>query len=223
MLFLKINELNEYAYEHFFEIDDLKKSYYKYTQLHQVVERCQHIEKIDKRKINRLIKEFKCICKKLIKRDENFDIEEYTLYMQALVTINVKIQKILSDWRYRKNKEISDIEKEYKKVNNYLSYANSSFDVILNNHTTLFILLSFAAFVFGGLIFYITIRSILGTLLSLLLLVIAFLIYFFYNKSIMRSFNIDYINRTISKNTYIKSSKIKKANRNLKYILNFKK
>ena len=24
MLFLKINELNEYAYEHFFEIDDLK-------------------------------------------------------------------------------------------------------------------------------------------------------------------------------------------------------
>ena len=42
--------------------------------------------------------------------------------MQALVTINVKIQKILSDWRYRKNKEISDIEKEYKKVNNYLSY-----------------------------------------------------------------------------------------------------
>ena len=39
----------------------------------------------------------------------------------------------------------------------------------------------------------------------------------------MRSFNIDYINRTISKNTYIKSSKIKKANRNLKYILNFKK
>ena len=212
MLFLKINELNEYAYEHFFEIDDLKKSYYKYTQLHQVVERCQHIEKIDKRKIN-----------KLIKRDENFDIEEYTLYMQALVTINVKIQKILSDWRYRKNKEISDIEKEYKKVNNYLSYANSSFDVILNNHTTLFILLSFAAFVFGGLIFYIAIRSILGTLLSLLLLVIAFLIYFFYNKSIMRSFNIDYINRTISKNTYIKSSKIKKANRNLKYILNFKK
>lgn len=160
---------------------------------------------------------------KLIKRDENFDIEEYTLYMQALVTINVKIQKILSDWRYRKNKEISDIEKEYKKVNNYLSYANSSFDVILNNHTTLFILLSFAAFVFGGLIFYIAIRSILGTLLSLLLLVIAFLIYFFYNKSIMRSFNIDYINRTISKNTYIKSSKIKKANRNLKYILNFKK
>lgn len=159
---------------------------------------------------------------KLIKRDENFDIEEYTLYMQALVTINVKIQKILSDWRYRKNKEISDIEKEYKKVNNYLSYANSSFDVILNNHTTLFILLSFAAFVFGGLIFYIAIRSILGTLLSLLLLVIAFLIYFFYNKSIMRSFNIDYINRTISKNTYIKSSKIKKANRNLKYILNFK-
>jgi hypothetical protein len=161
--------------------------------------------------------------KKLIKRDENFDIEEYTLYMQALVTINVKIQKILSDWRYRKNKEISDIEKEYKKVNNYLSYANSSFDVILNNHTTLFILLSFAAFVFGGLIFYIAIRSILGTLLNLLLLVIAFLIYFFYNKSIMRSFNIDYINRTISKNTYIKSSKIKKANRNLKYILNFKK
>lgn len=143
--------------------------------------------------------------------------------MQALVTINVKIQKILSDWRYRKNKEISDIEKEYKKVNNYLSYANSSFDVILNNHTTLFILLSFAAFVFGGLIFYIAIRSISGTLLNLLLLVIAFLIYFFYNKSIMRSFNIDYINRTISKNTYIKSSKIKKANRNLKYILNFKK
>lgn len=223
MLFLKINELNEYAYEHFFEIDDLKKSYYKYTQLHQTVEKCEHIEKVDKRKINRLIKEFKGLCKKLIKRDENFDIEEYTLYMQALVTINVKIQKILSDWRYRKNKEISDIEKEYKKVNNYLSYANSSFDVILNNHTTLFILLSFAAFVFGGLIFYIAIRSILGTLLNLLLLVIAFLIYFFYNKSIMRSFNIDYINRTISKNTYIKSSKIKKANRNLKYILNFKK
>jgi predicted RND superfamily exporter protein len=223
MLFLKINELNEYAYEHFFEIDDLKKSYYKYTQLHQTVEKCEHIEKVDKRKINRLIKEFKGLCKKIIKRDENFDIEEYTLYMQALVTINVKIQKILSDWRYRKNKEISDIEKEYKKVNNYLSYANSSFDVILNNHTTLFILLSFAAFVFGGLIFYIAIRSILGTLLNLLLLVIAFLIYFFYNKSIMRSFNIDYINRTISKNTYIKSSKIKKANRNLKYILNFKK
>lgn len=223
MLFLKINELNEYAYEHFFEIDDLKKSYYKYTQLHQTVEKCEHIEKVDKRKINRLIKKFKGLCKKIIKRDENFDIEEYTLYMQALVTINVKIQKILSDWRYRKNKEISDIEKEYKKVNNYLSYANSSFDVILNNHTTLFILLSFAAFVFGGLIFYIAIRSILGTLLNLLLLVIAFLIYFFYNKSIMRSFNIDYINRTISKNTYIKSSKIKKANRNLKYILNFKK
>jgi predicted RND superfamily exporter protein len=223
MLFLKINELNEYAYEHFFEIDDLKKSYYKYTQLHQTVEKCEHIEKVDKRKINRLIKEFKGLCKKIIKRDENFDIEEYTLYMQALVTINVKIQKILSDWRYRKNKEISDIEKEYKKVNNYLSYANSSFDVILNNHTTLFILLSFAAFVFGGLIFYIAIRSISGTLLNLLLLVIAFLIYFFYNKSIMRSFNIDYINRTISKNTYIKSSKIKKANRNLKYILNFKK
>lgn len=223
MLFLKINELNEYAYEHFFEIDDLKKSYYKYTQLHQTVEKCEHIEKIDKRKINRLIKEFKGLCKKIIKRDEDFDIEEYTLYMQALVTINVKIQKILSDWRYRKNKEISDIEKEYKKVNNYLSYANSSFDVILNNHTTLFILLSFAAFVFGGLIFYIAIRSILGTLLNLLFLVIAFLIYFFYNKSIMRSFNIDYINRTISKNTYIKSSKIKKANRNLKYILNFKK
>lgn len=220
---MKINELNEYAYEHFFEIDDLKKSYYKYTQLHQTVEKCEHIEKVDKRKINRLIKEFKGLCKKIIKRDENFDIEEYTLYMQALVTINVKIQKILSDWRYRKNKEISDIEKEYKKVNNYLSYANSSFDVILNNHTTLFILLSFAAFVFGGLIFYIAIRSILGTLLNLLLLVIAFLIYFFYNKSIMRSFNIDYINRTISKNTYIKSSKIKKANRNLKYILNFKK
>ena len=43
MLFLKINELNEYAYEHFFEIDDLKKSYYKYTQLHQVVESCKHI------------------------------------------------------------------------------------------------------------------------------------------------------------------------------------
>ena len=220
---MKINELNEYAYEHFFEIDDLKKSYYKYTQLHQTVEKCEHIEKVDKRKINRLIKEFKGLCKKIIKRDENFDIEEYTLYMQALVTINVKIQKILSDWRYRKNKEISDIEKEYKKVNNYLSYANSSFDVILNNHTTLFILLSFAAFVFGGLIFYIAIRSISGTLLNLLLLVIAFLIYFFYNKSIMRSFNIDYINRTISKNTYIKSSKIKKANRNLKYILNFKK
>ncbi len=220
---MKINELDEYAYEHFFEIDDLKKSYYKYTQLHQVVERCQHIEKIDKRKINRLIKEFKSICKKLIKRDENFDIEEYTLYMQSLVTINVKIQKILVAWKYRKNKEISDIEKEYKKVNNYLSYANSSFDVVLNNHTTLCILVSLAAFVVGGLIFYIAIRNIVGTLLDLLLLVIAFAIYFFYNKSIMRSFNIDHINRTISKNTYIKSSKIKKANRNLKYILNFKK
>lgn len=223
MLFLKINELNEYAYEHFFEIDDLKKSYYKYTQLHQTVEKCEHIEKVDKRKINRLIKEFKGLCKKIIKRDEDFDIEKYIFYMQSLVVINSKIQKILTARKYRKHKEISDIEKEYKKVNNYLSYANSSFDVILNNHTTLFILLSFAAFVFGGLIFYIAIRSILGTLLNLLLLVIAFLIYFFYNKSIMRSFNIDYINRTISKNTYIKSSKIKKANRNLKYILNFKK
>ena len=168
MLFLKINELNEYAYEHFFEIDDLKKSYYKYTQLHQVVERCQHIEKIDKRKINRLIKEFKCICKKLIKRDENFDIEEYTLYMQALVTINVKIQKILSDWRYRKNKEISDIEEEYKKVNNYLSYAISSFEVIINNHYTFVGIILIFSLLIGEFIFFIATEIIVVCFLDFL-------------------------------------------------------
>lgn len=35
----------------------------------------------------------------------------------------------------------------------------------------------------------------------------------------MHSFYIDRINRTISKNTYIKSLKMKKANKYLKYIL----
>ncbi len=219
MLFLKINELNEYAYEHFFEIDDLKKSYYKYTQLHQVVERCQHIEKIDKRKINRLIKEFKCICKKLIKRDEDFDIEKYIFYMQSLVVINSKIQKILTARKYRKYKEISNLEIEYNKVNNYLSYAISSFEVIINNHYTFVGIILIFAMLIGEFIFFIATENIVGTLLDILFSVILFILYFLFGKKIMHSFYIDRINRTISKNTYIKSLKMKKANKYLKYIL----
>ena len=214
-----INELNEYAYEHFFEIDDLKKSYYKYTQLHQVVERCQHIEKIDKRKINRLIKEFKCICKKLIKRDEDFDIEKYIFYMQSLVVINSKIQKILTARKYRKYKEISNLEIEYNKVNNYLSYAISSFEVIINNHYTFVGIILIFAMLIGEFIFFIATENIVGTLLDILFSVILFILYFLFGKKIMHSFYIDSINRTISKNTYIKSLKMKKANKYLKYIL----
>lgn len=219
MLFLKINELNEYAYEHFFEIDDLKKSYYKYTQLHQVVERCQHIEKIDKRKINRLIKEFKCICKKLIKRDENFDIEKYIFYMQSLVVINSKIQKILTARKYRKYKEISCIDKEYDRINNYLSYSNSFLDVFINNHTTLFIIITVIPFVFASLYLFSKAPNNLGIIFALFYIIGFCLFYFLFIKRIMHSFYVDRINRTISKNTYIKSLKIKKANKYLKYIL----
>lgn len=219
MLFLKINELNEYAYEHFFEIDDLKKSYYKYTQLHQTVEKCEHIEKVDKRKINILIKEFKSLCKKIIKRDEDFDIEKYIFYMQSLVVINSKIQKILTARKYRKHKEISNLEIEYNKVNNYLSYATSSFEVIINNHYTFVGIILIFAMLIGGFIFFIATENIVGTLLDFLFLVILLILYFLLGKKIMHSFYIDRINRIISKNTYIKSLKMKKANKYLKYIL----
>lgn len=219
MLFLKINELNEYAYEHFFEIDDLKKSYYKYTQLHQTVEKCEHIEKVDKRKINRLIKEFKGLCKKIIKRDEDFDIEKYIFYMQSLVVINNKIQKILTARKYRKHKEISCIDKEYDRINNYLSYSNSSFEVIIKNHYTFVGILVIVVIAIGLLIFFIATENIVGTLLDLLISVILSILYFLLGKKIMHSFYIDRINRTISKNTYIKSLKMKKANKYLKYIL----
>lgn len=220
---MKINELDECAYEHFFEIDDLKKSYYRYTQLHQVVEKCEHIEKIDKRKINRLIKEFKSICKKLIKRDENFDIENYTLYMQSLVTINGKIQKILSARKYRKNKEILGIEKEYDKVNDYLSYSNSLFDTVLNNHTTLFVITTIAVMAIGGLFVFSATKSILGVIFASIFTVLLSILYFVLSKSIIHSFYIDRINRTINRNTYINSLKIRKAYKKLKFILNSKK
>lgn len=212
---MKINELDKYAYEHFFEIDDLKKSYYKYTQLHQVVEKCEHIDKVDKRKINRLIKEFKSLCKKIIKRDENYEIDEYILYMQSLVVINSKIPKILAARKYRKYKEISGIGKEYNRINNYLSYSNSFFEVVINNHTTLAAIILTFTMSIGGLIFFVATQNIVGTLL----LVVLFILYFLFSKKIMHNFYIDRINRIISKNTYIKSSKIKEVNEYLKYIL----
>lgn len=159
---------------------------------------------------------------KLIKRDENFDIEEYTLYMQALVTINVKIQKILSDWRYRKIKKYLILKKNTKRlIITYLMLIRllMLFWIIIRHF--------YFAFICWVCVWWINFLYCNSKHFRNTIKFVAFSYsvsdILFYNKSIMRSFNIDYINRTISKNTYIKSSKIKKANRNLKYILNFKK
>lgn len=98
--------------------------------------------------------------------------------MQSLVVINSKIQKILTARKYRKYKEISNLEIEYNKVNNYLSYAISSFEVIINNHYTFVGIILIFAMLIGEFIFFIATENIVGTLLDILFSVILFILYF---------------------------------------------
>jgi len=216
---LNIKELDNTVYNYIFEIDNIKKSFCLYTQLYLNVEKCEYIKDIDKRRVKRLALQFKLLCKKIIRRDKINTFEDYKLCVQSLVVINAKVQKILNSEDYYKFKKISDIEKEYNKINNYLSYSNSFLTTFINDHLTAFgiILIIVVSII---VIFLLSFKNCnLGIIIIVLLSFIFSICYFIFHKKITRNFNVDHINKTISNNTYVKSLKIKIAHKNIKDII----
>ncbi len=220
---MDVKKIGNIEYNYILEIDNIKRALYLSILLHLKIKKQEDIKLSDRRIISRYAKEFKVLCKKLINREGINSYSDYKNCIQALVLINAKIQAILNDKKYNRNKFVEDIEKEYNKINRYLPYAQSSAMVFVENHLTcilFFILVGLMVCWLAISTFVVDFFAVVVALITLLVLTVIFTIFY---KRIYKNFYIDQINRTINKNTYVRARKIDAYHKGIKKIFNLYK
>lgn len=220
---MNIENIDKIVYNYIFEIDEIKKCMYIYISNYSKICKLHStnneiVDKIDKRKISNLSKEFKDLCYKLIRKDSITDTETYSNIVNTLRIINSKVQSILQKSQYTsiKDKEIQNQFKEiklgYSKVNTMLT-ADSVISLFISAHLTTFFIIFLSIGIF--LIFISLACSLINYIekgiifiLFLIVLLVGYLVLLLNFKKIDNSFRQDKTIRTIYKNTYLKSKKM---------------
>ncbi len=208
---MKIEKMGSLEYKYIFEIDIIKQSLYICLLNSAKLYDCS-LKKNDYRRIKAYTKEFKQLSYKLLHKESVDTIAEYIDNLNALIIINLKIQTILQNKIYRKNREVRKLEYEYSKINKLLG-AESSFQLFLDNHQGSLLIIALIlislTFVFLFILCY-RLKQLIGIYILSILICFTYMIIICKIDFILDMLHSDRSKRMLSNHTYTKSIKMKK-------------
>lgn len=219
-----IKNIGDLEYLYIYEMDNIKRAYYSYIKCKRLLNECDILTFSEKRRLQSFHKDFKLICKKLIKRERISNIEDYLNCLRTLIIINAKARKILKNnlrYKYKKReyRKLYKLEYSYNKTNEYLPMFDSSIQTFFKNHSTIMHLIEVSVLFAIILIFSCLANFLFGILISIFLPVIIYFVVFIFTSKGKNLLMQDSINRTIRSKTYISSENMKAFRKELKGIL----
>lgn len=94
---MNIEHMTNIEYNYVLEIDNIKRSYFLTTTLQKMIN-TSNISTRDKRRLKAYNKDFKLVCKRLIKRKDILNYDIYKTSVQTLIIINAKSSYILNNY-----------------------------------------------------------------------------------------------------------------------------
>lgn len=208
---MNIENIDDIVYNYIFDLNEIKRCWYLYIQSMSLIEHCSEISKADQNRIKQYHKDFKEECYKIIKRIDTDTTEHYENRTDTLILINLHIQKILNQNKYRKIKELKKAMDNYSRVNNMLG-AESAFSMFINNNYTAINLAFLIMYFIGLFIFAYILKDLIGCIVVFAFAIVTYFWLLFLKSNVRASFKFDKINRTVCNYTYKKSQKSQVAN-----------
>lgn len=207
---MNIQNLDDTEYNYIFEIDNIKRALFLYISRVKEIKSINFSNSGIQRRLLILTRDFKNLSFKLIKRKNLQNIEDCLRILDTLILINTYIQKILQHTKVdtiTERKKKRKLAKKYEKTEKYIN-AYSAFMIFVNNHSSAIalsiILISLLLIFISALIT----KNLMVTIGTISVLCILLIVYLIFHKRIERLFNMDRIERTISKHTFVKSKKL---------------
>lgn len=209
---MNIEHMTNIEYNYVLEIDNIKRSYFLTTTLQKMIN-TSNISTRDKRRLKAYNKDFKLVCRRLIKRKDILNYDIYKTSVQTLIIINAKSSYILNKYNIKVTTHLKNL---YDQIYELLPLTKTTKNLIGSNYKTIIIISIVLIISFGTSIFLFIINNtellVLSLLFDTLLLTIApILIY----RKIQRQFKIERINRILNGNLYNNRTLLENARHNL--------
>ena len=114
---MNIEKIDNIVYNHTFDIENIKRAYFLMYVSQPSVNRLE-ISTQDKRRLNAYIKDFKSICKLIIKQENILNYKTCKTYMNTLTLIITKMRIILHS--YKIDLQVESLIKQYTYVNRFI-------------------------------------------------------------------------------------------------------
>lgn len=207
---MDVQNLDETVYNYIFEIDDIKRAAFLYISRVKEIKSINFSNSGIQRRLLVLTSDFKKLCYKLIKYKNLQNDEDCFRILDSLILINTYMQKILQQAKVdtiAEKKKKRSLLKEYEKTEKYIN-AYSPLMIFVNNHSFTISLTAMAIFLLILIIVGFQSKDLFLIIYSLFAALALYIAGLIFHKKIERLFNMDRIEKTISKHSFIKSKKL---------------